>query len=414
MTACLIPLSADHADGLPAAAAVAALDAGASMSSVQPLAAALPWRLSVVARSRDDARTQLAVVARGEGPAPSYAPVAPRIALLFTGQGAQYPGMAGGLYASLPAFRGHLDRVCAAFAPHLPAPLLPVILGEAGDVHHTASTQPALFAVEVAVAGLLADLGVQPAVVLGHSIGELAAACVAGILDLADAARLVAARGRRMGALPPGGAMVAFRADAETVRAVVAGAPGVDVAAVNAPRQVVISGEVEAVEAAQAALEAQGVGGARLTVSHAFHSLRMDPMLEAFRGDAASVTLRPPTVSLISNRSGRVVPVGDHAPGGPTDPDYWVQQVRGAVRFSEGVAALDQLDVQLAVEVGPHPVLAGLCRQGGLRAPTASVMRRKRDDSLLFAKALAQLWEAGAPLRFAALGAGPVEAAPTR
>jgi len=416
MTAILIPLSADRTDGLPAAAAAAeaALAAGAEISTVQQRAAALPWRLSLVARSREDARTQLAAVARGEGPAPSHAPVGPRVALLFTGQGAQYPGMASGLYDSLSGFRAHLDRVCAAFAPHLPAPLLPVIRGEAGDVHHTASTQPALFAVEVAVAGLLADLGVEPAAVLGHSIGELAAACVAGVFDLDDAASLVAARGRRMGALPPGGAMVAFRADAETVQAAIAGAPGVDVAAINAPRQVVISGEVEAVEAVQAALEAQGVGGARLTVSHAFHSLRMDPMLEAFRGDAAAVTLRPPTVALISNRSGVVVPVGDAAPGGPTDPDYWVQQVRGAVRFSEGVAALDQLDLQLAVEVGPHPVLAGLCRQGGLRAPTASVMRRKRDDRLLFTKVLAQLWSAGVPLRFAALGLEPVDIALAR
>ena len=416
MTACLIPLSADHAEGLAAAAAAAgaALTAGASIASVQRQAAALPWRIAIVAKSRGDAQAQLEAVARGDGPAPSHAPAPPRIALLFTGQGAQYPGMSAGLYAGMPAFRRHLDQVCAAFDPHLPAPLLPVILGDAGDVHHTASTQPALFAVEVAVARLLGELGVAPTAVLGHSIGELAGACVAGIFELADAAQLVAARGRRMGALPPGGAMVALRTDAETALAAISQLVGVDIAAINGPRQVVISGEVEAVEAAQAALEAQGVGAARLTVSHAFHSLRMDPMLEAFRVDAAAIRLRAPTLSLVSNRTGARVPPGDASAGGPTDPDYWVQQVRGAVRFSECVVALDTLDVDLAVEVGPHPVLAGLCRQGGLRAPTTSVMRRKRDDLQLFAKALAELWCAGAPLRFSALDPAPVDGALAR
>ncbi len=329
----------------------------------------------------------------------------PRVALLFTGQGAQYAGMAAGLRAASPRFAAHLDATCAACDAHLPAPLLPVILGlpEAeGDVNHTAWTQPALFAVEVALARLLADWGLRGEVMVGHSIGELAAACVAGMMELHDAARLVVARGQLMGALPPGGAMSALKTDEPTVRAALAGVQDVDIAAINAPEQVVISGSEAGVAAVEARLADQGLRGSRLMVSHAFHSPLMDPMLDAFAAVAAGVALRPGDRALISNLDGAWVGPGSAPPGGPTHAAYWVRHVRGAVRFADGVRALVQAGVQLAVEVGPQPILSGLAHSSGLHAEIMPALRRKRSDPDLIGRVLAGAWVLGVPVDWAA------------
>lgn len=322
-------------------------------------------------------------------------PIGPaRVAFLFTGQGSQYPGMTHELRQTA-AFAAVFAEVAAALEPHLPAPLATVLDDPGGPLASTAWTQPSLFAVEVSVSRLLARWGVHPDVVIGHSVGELAAACVAGVLSLEDAACLVAARGRLMGALPQGGAMMAFKGDPAVILEAVRSARGVDVAGLNAPTQVVVSGDEGPVARVGESLAAQGIRGTPLAVSHAFHSHRMDPMLTAFRDQATSVALVPPATALIGNLTGTVYGPGDAAPEGPTDPAYWVRHVREAVRFSDGVAALESLGVTLGVEVGPHPVLAALCRSCGLRVPTLAMARRKRSDRMMVARALAGLWEAG-------------------
>ena len=225
----------------------------------------------------------------------------------FTGQGSQYAGMGRALYATQPTFRAALERCAALVKDELPQPLLAVLYpaeGEASPIDETGYTQPALFAIEYALAELWRSWGIQPAVVLGHSIGEYVAACVAGVFSLEDALRLVAARGRLMQALPAGGTMAAVGASAATVRAAIAAAPAVEIAAINGPAQVVIAGPQAEVVQVVAALEAQGLSAQPLTTSHAFHSARLEPMLDAFEAVAQTVTYHAPQIPVIVNLHG--------------------------------------------------------------------------------------------------------------
>ncbi|WP_348774284.1 type I polyketide synthase [Micromonospora sp. WMMD987] len=281
------------------------------------------------------------------------------VGFLFSGQGSQRSGMGLGLAARFPTFAEEFARVCGLLEGFLPRPLGEVVAEGGALLDRTRYAQPALFAVQVAQVALLRSFGVRPSVVVGHSVGEYAAAVAAGVLDLADACRLVAARAALMDALPAGGAMLAVRAG-ETV---VAGL-GLDVAAVNGPDQVVLSGVEAAVDAAAERLSAAGVRVRRLRVSHAFHSALMEPMLAEFARVAESVEFRSARVPMVSS-----VETGADM----TVPDYWVRQIRDTVRFADAMAAVD---TGMCLEVGPDAALAAMLPD----RPVVPVSRRDVDE----------------------------------
>lgn len=401
--------AADLADG-----AFAALCAGAGAHRT-PFA----QRLSLVAGDAAQARTMLQEFAsHGSAAGVSSADARqgqPSVAFLFTGQGAQYPGMGAALYREAPVFRAAFDACDALLLPELGFSLAELLYRHSdadqesikARLDATGTTQPALFALEYALAQLWLAYGVQPAAVMGHSVGEYVAACVAGVFSLADGLRLIAARGRLMQALPAGGAMAAVLAEPSLVEAALAAHDGaLSVAAYNGPRNTVVSGSAVALDALLAGLATQGIESRRLPVSHAFHSNLMAPMLDAFRRVAETVTYRAPQLAVMSNVSGQA------AGAELATADYWVRHVSAPVRFGAGVRALAQQGHAMLIEVGPSATLVALALQNlddgaadvGRAAPLLlPSLRKGQPDLTILLDTLGQYWAHGGAVKWQAV-----------
>ncbi|MEZ4868996.1 MAG: type I polyketide synthase [Caldilineaceae bacterium] len=353
-------------------------------------------RLSLVAADLDELRAQLAAFAAGEVAPGLHLGEAqlepPTVAFLFTGQGAQYVNMGRELYESQPTFRATLDRCDALLREHLGESLLSIlypaasagqadqskIVNRQSSIDETGYTQPALFALEYALAELWQSWGVQPSVVMGHSVGEIVAACVAGVFSLEDGLKLIAARGRLMQALPQNGAMVAITTavdepvestglslETQIQQLIAPYADQVSIAAINSPYNLVIAGHQDAIAEVVAQLQTETIAERAVTVnlkskivnlrvSHAFHSPLMEPMLADFAAVARTITYHRPQVTFISNLTGQVVT------DAVTDPNYWVRHVRETVRFAAGVKTLHQQGIDAVIEIGPKPTLLAI------------------------------------------------------
>jgi acyl transferase domain-containing protein/SAM-dependent methyltransferase len=366
--------------------------------------ASLAHRVAVVANNAREAATLLEAWRSASPSGITVAGVrrggAPEVAWLFSGHGAQHPGMARALHAARPSFRRALDACDAAFREHLDGSLLDVLLPDpdleeraAGWMQGMTWSQPALFAVEYALARMWEAWGVHPAAVLGHSVGEYAAACIAGVLTLEDAATLVAARGRLMDGLEERGGMLAVLAAPDEVeRRVAPFADRLSVAALNGPSEAVVSGDVEAVDRFATMLAGDGIEVRRLAVSQAGHSRLLDPMLDEFERLAGAVRFRAPRIDLISCTTGRAVSADEVA-----DPRYWRRHLRETVRFADGLRTLHARGFRVFLEVGPHAALSGL----GARAFSEEALawipsqHRDRDGDTQAVEALATLWANG-------------------
>lgn len=363
-------------------------------------------RLAIIASDVDGMRSALATPERQERLARSDSDdepgARPLIGFLFSGQGSQYPGMARKLYETRPSFRQTLQRCDDILASQLGKSLLPLILGEAADAEslldQTRYTQPALFALEYSLAELWRSWGVLPDAVMGHSVGELAAACIAGVFNLEEGLKFSALRGRLMSALPPGGAMAAIRTGlAEVQEALKASGVRVSIAGINGPQQVVVSGAGSDVETLMEQLRCAGVQSQRLNVSHAFHSDLMDPALDDLEHAAGALRCSNPAIRMVSNLTGAFVLPGQ------IGPRYWREHARQPVRFAAGMRALADFGCGVLIEIGPSPALSALgqsCLPDRKMTWLAS-LRRGKDDLLQVLETLAEVYIRGVDIDWA-------------
>ncbi|GGZ96802.1 type I polyketide synthase [Streptomyces bluensis] len=383
------------------------LDVGLSLAMSR---AALEHRAVVLGNDADALRSGLA------GPGVTGVVTEGRTAWMFTGQGSQRLGMGRELHAAYPRFARAFDEVAGLLEAELsgadgfPLPLRDVLFADDGSeaaalLDRTGYAQAALFAVETALAALLDSWGLRPDLVLGHSIGEYAAACTAGVFELPDAVRLVAARARLMQALPEGGAMAAVEADEAEITDLLTTAEDVTIAAVNGPTAVVVSGTEEGVERVMASVRERGRRVTRLRVSHAFHSPLMEPMLDEFTAVAEQITYHRPTLPAVSTLTGARLGDGDW-----TTPHYWTRQVREAVRFHDAArTATHDLGVVRFLEVGPDPVLSAMVEP----AFALSALRRNLPEAETALRAVAELYVRGTAVHWPAVfeGSGAVRTA---
>ncbi|HSO74834.1 MAG TPA: type I polyketide synthase, partial [Blastocatellia bacterium] len=321
-------------------------------------------RVGLVVASIGETRDKLSAFLKGQaapGLLTQTSSLPPKVAFLFTGQGSQYLGMGRELYETQPTFRHALEQCEKILRPHLPRPLLNALfssLTEESALDETIYTQPGLFALEYALAELWKSWGILPAVVMGHSVGEYVAACVAGVFSLEDGLRLISERARLMQSLPQDGAMFAVMAAQSQVEAAIRlFEREVSIAAVNGPQNIVISGRREHVETVVAGLQTAGVKAQRLNVSHAFHSPLMESILSAFESKAGEVAYSQPQISLVSNVTGQL------AAADIATAEYWRRHVRSPVRFMDGVETMRDKGCTHFVELGPKPTLSSLAQQ---------------------------------------------------
>ncbi|AFZ22409.1 polyketide synthase family protein [Cylindrospermum stagnale PCC 7417] len=366
----------------------------------------LHHRLSIVGASAEEIKGKLAAFHQNEeavgfssGEINNSEPA--KIAFLFTGQGSQYVEMGRQLYETQPTFRKALERCNEILQPYLEKSLLEVIYprpGENSPLDETAYTQPCLFALEYALYCLWQSWGITPSAVMGHSVGEYIAACVAGVFSLEDALKLIVARGKLIQQLPKGGMMVALMANQQQVTAVIEeSAAKVVIAAINSPESTVISGDEQAVKAVVARFEIEGIKSKQLQVSHAFHSPLMEPIIAEFKQVAREISYSPPKISMISNLTGEAV---THE---LTTPEYWCRHILSPVNFLAGINTLHSLGYEVFLECGSKPILLGTGRQclpEGFGTWLPSLYPGKNDWQVLL-QSLGQLYVGGAKVDWA-------------